>query len=363
MTDPNLEINPQDIFKNFYNYCQDCFTKITQARESYYRISNYTVHIKFANETIQKKLSSAQEHLIIPYDSELQTDLTVLVWEQASLGKPLPSEIRSWFFRLAKFPETYLAPRGEIKNGNGQQVLIAYNGGSGVISLYDINKKLALCLIRDVTKLPYYEIGSPLKVIWHWLVQHKGQLMLHAGAVGIENKGVLLVGKGGSGKSTTALSCVGSELKYLSDDYCVVTQEPNLTVHSLFSTVKLVGENDLKRFPYINNFLSNLANLKFEKAMAFVTQFSSESVLDQLPLRAIIIPQVTGLKTTTWEKASPAKALFSLAPSSILQLPYANENTFQRISKIASELPCFSLKVGTEIKQIPKSILEILEEL
>ncbi|MDS3861161.1 hypothetical protein RIF25_10120 [Thermosynechococcaceae cyanobacterium BACA0444] len=361
--DSNLMIGNHDIFWSFYQYCQNSISHTTTVCESFYKIGDYTIHLKFANETIQKIISPAQLHLIIPKTSQMKADLTIFVSEQVSHNQPLPQLVKAWFGAIAQHPEKYLAPRGEITNGDNQQILIAYNGGSGIVNLYHLEKNIALCLIQDINRLPYYEIGSPFKVIWHWLVQSKGQLMLHAGAVGLEDKGVLLVGKGGSGKSTTALACVDSKLKYLSDDYCVVTWEQPLKVHSLFSTVKLVGKNDLKRFPFINKYLSNSRNIEYEKAMAFVNQFAPEALLNELPLKAICIPKVTGLSATTWERTSPAKALFSIAPSSILQLPYTNQNTFQMISKVASHLPCFYLKIGTDIKQIPENILQILNEL
>ena len=60
-----------------------------------------------------------------------------------------------------------------------------------------------------------------------------------AAAVGQAAGGVLLVGAGGSGKSTCALSCLTSDLLYAGDDYVAVELRPEPRVLSLFCSGKL----------------------------------------------------------------------------------------------------------------------------
>jgi hypothetical protein len=45
-----------------------------------------------------------------------------------------------------------------------------------------------------------------------------------------------VAGKGGSGKSTTALACLDSPLVYASDHYCSLTNEPAPYVYSLYDS-------------------------------------------------------------------------------------------------------------------------------
>ena len=61
----------------------------------------------------------------------------------------------------------------------------------------------------------------------------KGYQLVHAAAVGSEAGAVLISGKGGLGKSTTALSCLGKGLTYVGDSHVVVQLDPFPRVHSL----------------------------------------------------------------------------------------------------------------------------------
>ena len=77
-----------------------------------------------------------------------------------------------------------------------------------------------------------------------WLARSGAQVM-HAGAVAYDGAAALIVGVGGTGKSTTVLACALDGAGYLGDD--VVLVEANrggeLLVHCLFATVKLNAES------------------------------------------------------------------------------------------------------------------------
>ena len=114
--------------------------------------------------------------------------------------------------------------------------------------------------------------------------------LMHAGAVGYADGGVLLAGKSGSGKSTTALACLASDLLFASDDYVCVATTAQPWVHSLYSTAKLVPGN-LSRFPELSGKLSNPDRLTTEKAMVNVHAHFPAKVLSGFPIRAILLPR------------------------------------------------------------------------
>ena len=58
------------------------------------------------------------------------------------------------------------------------------------------------------------------------LGKHKQQVV-HAASVGTKDGAVLIVGKGGSGKSTSALACLNAGMYYLGDDYTLISNDSN----------------------------------------------------------------------------------------------------------------------------------------
>jgi len=50
-----------------------------------------------------------------------------------------------------------------------------------------------------------------------------------------------------------------------------------------------------------------------------------------------------------------------MAPSTIFQLTKTGAKTFQLLAKITRQTPCYYLKLGTDLKQIPNVIIDFLE--
>ena len=73
---------------------------------------------------------------------------------------------------------------------------------------------------------------------------------MHAGAIGTDGGAVLVVGRGGRGKSTTTLAGLGAGLKYVGDDYVAVETKDRPLVHSIYNAGKLEPHH-LERFPVL----------------------------------------------------------------------------------------------------------------
>jgi hypothetical protein len=72
--------------------------------------------------------------------------------------------------------------------------------------------------------------------------------MVHAGAVAKDGRGVLFIGVGGRGKTTTALSCARAGYQFLGDDLCLVEcgapdRSTRPRVHGLYATAKLNADS------------------------------------------------------------------------------------------------------------------------
>ena len=135
------------------------------------------------------------------------------------------------------------SPRGEISAYCDARYRTGYQVDAGLLSLLDVRRGLGLLWTANAARLPRYELTFPARSILYWWAHVRGLQMTHAAAVGDAAGGVLLVGKGGSGKSTTALACLEAGLSYAGDDYVLISEQPAPRAHSVYCSGKLHADH------------------------------------------------------------------------------------------------------------------------
>lgn len=345
----NLDSFPQplEFFNDIYSYYHQAVKK-SQNISYYYQIAGFNICLNFASSALISKITPALSHLKIEKVSS--PDLTICLWDSHSTGVKMPPPF---------WQGNHLQKRGEIIGLNSDNIYTSFQWGANALSLLDLERNLGIYWVNNPNLLPYWETSSPLRSILQvWLSQKNIQLV-HGGAVGLREGGVLLTGKGGSGKSTTALSCLNSDLFYLSDDYTLITTNPIPTAYSVYSTGKKKPD-DVDRLPFLKPIISNSDRLGEEKALYFLDEHFPEKIINTFPLKAVLIPRITGGNNTNLEKTSSIMGLSSLIPSTIKQLPYTGEKACKIITEVVNKLPCYYLNLGTDIKQISSVIFKFL---
>jgi len=318
----------------------------------FYRIGNCLVRLCFAGPALVPLITPALEHLEIEREqwNPKAPFLKVCLADSASTGEKMPCAQINGFKGMGP---------GKIWIFQNDFHDIISQFTDGLFHILEKCQNLAIFWINDVAKLPVCESGSPLLKIFHWWMNERGRQLVHAGAVGLPEKGVLLVGKGGTGKSTTALACLCSNLGYAGDDYCLVSTKPRIYAHSLYNSGKIKLE-DKDHFPFLYPALNDSCKLDTGKALVFIHRHFPEKTSNGFPLKAIFIPQISGLKHTELRQVSPAKAYLALVPSTIYQLPGVEQKAFQIMGEMIKKLPCYVLEIGTDLSLIPDTILNFL---
>jgi hypothetical protein len=228
--------------------------------------------------------------------------------------------------------------------------------------LYDALEHTGTVAVFKVADLPVYERAAPLSpILFPALFTHDIQYV-HGAAVGLPEGGVLLAGVGGAGKSTTALACLDSALKFAGDDYCAVTIRGEPVVYSLYNSAKGDAET-VARLKFLESFVQFWDTEGSGKAIWFLQEHLPHQLIAKFPLRAILIPRVTGEQDTRLARASSHEALVALVPSTIAQLPDAGANVFHGLAALVRNVPAWHLLLGTDMKQIPATILALLNQL
>ncbi|HEY9704007.1 MAG TPA: hypothetical protein V6C58_16275, partial [Allocoleopsis sp.] len=233
----SLQDKSVQFFDKVYNAYQKATAKIGCNIDYFYQIGGFNICLSFAGDKLINYVIPALEHLKIkPVE---KADLKICIWDSESTG----INLEGWDWKNEDYRE-----RGEIYLLNNSRIHFSNHWEAGGLNLLDKERNLGIYWVTKSNIIPYWEIAAPLRVILHNWMLTKGLQYLHAAAVGTTEGGVLLVGKSGSGKSTSALSCLDSELYYLADDYCLINQE--LMIYSLYNTGKK-NADDINRLPFL----------------------------------------------------------------------------------------------------------------
>jgi hypothetical protein len=332
-------------------------TQNTSIIDRFYCVAGYHVRLRFAGELLIPYISPALEHLTVAPVSV--PSLTICLWDGVTTNT-----------RMAPFPwnkHPAITKREQDKEENtnpviyfkSKSILGTYRIGTNTLSMLDTEQKIALFRVPDASQIHYYESSTPMRSIFQWWAKSKGLQLVHAGAVGKNNEGVLLVGTSGSGKSCTALYCLHTELTCAGDDHVLLSTDPVPYAHSLYNVCRL-KVSDIKRFPDLTSVIIDPSHTGTDKALVFLNDYYPEKVSKGFQVRAVILPQVTDVIETRLKSVSSAIGLRALAPSTIMQLPGAGEQDLRWMAKFVRQVPSYILELGEDKEKIPGIILSLI---
>jgi len=318
---------------------------------SYYRICDTTVCLSFAGEALISHITPALSHLRITEAGA--PDLTICLWDSHSTKTSMipPPWKRDRY--------TY---RGDIWGYNSNRIKTAFHWIEFSLNMLDMETNTGLFWVEHTQSLPFWVNASPLRTLLHWWLEKNDCQLVHAAAIGTKDGAVLITGKGGIGKSSTALSCLKSGLFYLGDDFVVTRLKPEPFVYGLYNSAKLNADH-VMNFPEFSRFISNSEDLKDEKAVMFLYPEFSEQLAAAMPLKAIIVPRITGEGKSRVTQAYPEDILRAASFTTMTLLPGSGIKTYEFLSQLSSRLPCFTLELGRDLAHIPATVSHLFETL
>ncbi len=311
-----------------------------------------TVELRFARGPLLDLISPSFAHL--QEESAGEPGLTVFIWDSRSTGAPLPP-------RPSALPTG--AGMGPIYYYCEGPFEVAYRPNSGILSAFNRRRRVAWFHADDGSTLDYWEQAEPLRQILFWWLGDRRIDLVHAAAVGNSSGGVLLGGVSGSGKSTSSLACLASELSFAGDDYVAVDRfGKSIHVHSLYSSGKLEADH-ASRLPHLRPALDAGEGAMIDgKVVVPLAPLFPDRMCSGFPLRAILIPKITGDGPRT-VPITPTAALTALAPSTLLQVRPTKPTALSDMGRLVQQVPCFALELGGDIDAIPAEISRLLQEL
>jgi hypothetical protein len=330
---------------------------VEQARgrcfESCYDFAGKPTRLRIVGARLAGLIPRALAHLRVPDRPASSGEFRIDLWDESETGIGCPG---------CRAHEDPAVPGNTEVSASGIQVITTF---AQIKSGLDRKAQRIVGWIGNADLLTQYDVGRPLHsqlLLWH---RDRGLQALHAGLVGRGEEGILLGGPGGSGKTTTALSCLQAGMAYLSDDYVVVDSNPGGTplCHSVYCSAH-VEPKHLQRFPGLLPHAIPGKLAREDKSLLLLSDLPGAILRSSVRLRAIVFPQVVDAPVTRYRPASRAQALLRLAPSSLGLLPYpgALGDGFQALSALVDRVPVYWLDLGRDLEQIPRAVDQLFDE-
>jgi hypothetical protein len=304
---------------------------------------------RFASRPLERRLWPALAHLARPFSGA--PDLTICAWDTVSTGVEMPDAVGS-------VVDHYERSASASEPRDGIYAAFVMPG----LNMLDPTGATAGFWVRDPAALQYWEWAGPFRTIFHWWFPPLGLQPVHAAAVGLGDTGALIVGKSGSGKSTTAIGALLGGLSYVGDDRCLLSLDGEPRAFTIYATAKLQNAN-LARFPSLVPLLMNPARDDDEKAVVLVSEHFPAQLVESLPIRAILVPEVANARATTLRPISAGAGLRGLAPSTLLNLPAAGVLPLKFMADLARRVPAWSLELGTDQAEVTATLGAFLSSL
>ena len=254
--------------------------------------------------------------------------------------------------------EPIFHPRQFEKRLEGTPFRATYFHDCRLWQIYDHQQKFCLQWMAGSRSYPAWEPGAPLRVFLHWAYRFQGLRLAHAGTLGKGGAGVLLVGRGGSGKSSTVVGGVARGLESVGDDYVLIEQSPDaVTAYPLYPTFKQ-DRRGLARLGLEEAIAPGRAANWQEKFEFGCREISGRPLADRLRIGAILIPTIAEVPHSIIRPIPKNRAMLALAPTGLFQMPGERDSGVRFYSDLVRRVPCFALMLSRN----PADVSSVLEK-
>ena len=274
-------------------------------------------------------------------------DLTVTMWDAATTGETYPE---------LHLPDVEPMAAGVV---NAPGLLLSYYSAPRLLFALDCEADTALFIADNVHALPPWERPSPMRALLSWWFTGRGKLMAPAAAGATDGGAALMVGPGGSGKSSTSLACMAAGMGWLGDDYVIIDPRTHV-VSSLYGSAKLVAEHhDHNPDLMSTDGTIRHANLA-DKNFGFPALDFPERVCLSSEIRAVVLPVVMRGPECRLIPTTTSRALLALAPSTIFQGRVQKAEVFELSREVVTPFEPYRLELGAGVDAVPEMLSRLI---
>lgn len=249
-------------------------------------------------------------------------------------------------------------------------VTIAYQGkrfiridsANKTINAENSEEKKCYFVTEDISYNALLKQGHLLVKLISQIVRTENSALVHSAAVGIDNKGVLICAKGGSGKSTLSVSCLVNGFQYVADDYLILNKnDNNLCALPIYSMITLSSQI-CKLIPNLKSeFMGN--NYNDTKYVLNISSYDNK-LAKVLPIKAVVFPNIANVQYPTIEKTDKNRAITQLVFSTATQMNNDNDTSYMKLLiSLIKDLSFYQINLSRDLNKNVDILRQFIKEL
>lgn len=266
--------------------------------------------------------------------------------------------------RCASKASTALSLAQERGKLSSSKLFLNYDPARGLLKYFNAVSNRGLFFAEDLAKLPSWEWFSPLKEFVHLFALEQGAWLAHAASLSAEgSSGLLLVGPGGSGKSTTCAHLIEAGYQTCGDDYVLLrSEDEGVFAHAIYRTIKLLPQKSLGNGDCVFNGLRQSKVAETGKSVYFLSnEFEHVSIVRRMPVKQIMGLRLADLLPEPIRLTELAYTHFAM--SSHGQIPVWLDRSLSVSREIFERLPKQMIEVRRDVSGLQASSVLLREVL
>ncbi len=265
----------------------------------------------------------------------------------------------------------YDAAEGSVGYGEASDELFVFYGQRVIFRCRPAAGRIDLGIVADGLADALFASQPLLTIGIFETFKRFGRFPLHAGALARHDRGVLLPGTSGAGKSTTTVALVRAGFDFLGDDTVFlssVAEAPSsasdaagITVTGFPDQVD-VTVHTVAMIPELGHLLEEpLLPGRYKHSLRVEDLFASRIVASCRPA-LLVFPQVVSGQRSRAEPLDASGALRGLLPNVLLTDPTASQSHLDMLGRLARTVPAFTLLAGSDIDGVAACVTELIED-
>jgi hypothetical protein len=223
----------------------------------------------------------------------------------------------------------------------------AYPLKSGRWSFFDVNARVGVQWTASTDLLPPWDGSAPLRQHVHWILGEHGLRFAHAATLGWRDRGIVLFGKGGAGKSGTTLAGLAAGLSTVGDDYVALQGASSPVARHLYRVIKQ-DRKGLARILDLHARTVDMPGNWCGKVEFDPDLFFPGATVDSIALRAAILPRIAQVDRPVIVPARRQEVMLALMSSNLHQFAGEADDGMSFFARLLGGLPCFRMDLSND---------------